>query len=411
MIFCTYWFLIFLVIFLPLYRLIKKPALRLALLLTFCAIFHTHFAGAAGVLPIIVLGITTYCLALFADRFSKTSKNRMLACGGGISLVVFALVFYKYSHFILESIFAYINLPLAQHLNRELALALPATPPLAISFFAFEFIHYLYDVGHGKKPLTKPHEFAAFSIFFPSLVAGPIKRFDDFIPSLKRGLESKEESDLVAGSLRLAKGFAKKLFLADNFNQFIIEKQAFFDYLPLEQKWLILLALAGRIYFDFSGYTDIALGIAMMLGIKLPENFNAPYKATSIRDFWQRWHMSLSLWIRDYVYIPLGGGQRGQLRKAGNAVLAFALCGLWHGASWNFLAWGLYHGAGLAASTYYRKLPFNLGKPFALLFDSLPGSAWLCTFIFVLMGWLLFFYPVHTAWHMFTMLLGAKTHG
>lgn len=404
MIFCTYWFLIFLCLFLPLYWLIKNPTLRLALLLVFCAIFHGHFAGAAGVIPIIFLGLITFALALLADRWGQ-SKERAFTCGSGIAIVVGALVFYKYSHFILSCF----NSPLAEHLSRELNLALPATPPLAISFFAFEYIHYLYDVGHGKKPLKAPQEFLAFSIFFPSLVAGPIKRYHDFIPSLKAGLSSRDGSDIVYGCLRVARGFFKKLFLADNFNQFILTKQVFFDFLPLWQRWLIVIALAGRIYFDFSGYTDIAIGIAMMLGIKLPENFNAPYKATSIRDFWQRWHMSLSLWIRDYVYIPLGGGNRGALRKSGNAILAFALCGLWHGASWNFLAWGLYHGAGLAASTYYRRLPLQLGRPFAALFDSLPGSAWLCTFFFVSMGWLLFFYPVHTAWHMFTMLFNGRS--
>jgi D-alanyl-lipoteichoic acid acyltransferase DltB (MBOAT superfamily) len=194
--------------------------------------------------------------------------------------------------------------------------------------------------------------------------------------------------------------------IADNLNQYIMEKEAFYFAVDLPERWLFLLALAGRIYYDFSGYTDIALGLAMMMGIKLPPNFNGPYGASNIRDFWQRWHMSLSFWIRDYIYIPLGGSQHGLPRRILSGILAFALCGLWHGASWNFLFWGLYHGLGLAINTVYRKLPWL--SPLWKLYDKYPLTARLTTFLFVVFGWLPFFYPLDKAWSMFLMLFQFK---
>ena len=412
MIFCTYWFLISVALFLPLYwclGLCKNLSsslmvkLRLSALLIFCAVFHSHFAGAAGVAPIAVLALLTYVTALTASKFKKGGG---WLCLSTIIIVTAALLTYKYSRFLLLDVLASVNKPLAEHFAASLFTALPATPPLAISFFAFEFIHYLYEVRRGREPIKKPQDFLAFAIFFPSLVAGPIKRYQDFIPSLYQGLSAVSSRDVAAGMVRLAAGFFKKLMIADNINQYILEKQAFYFAVDLPERWLFVLALAGRIYFDFSGYTDIALGLSSMLGIKLPINFNRPYSASSIREFWQRWHMSLSFWIRDYIYIPLGGGQHGAFRKMLNGLIAFALCGLWHGASWNFVFWGLYHGVGLAINNYYRRL--GLFKPLAKAFDRLPALAWLSTFLFVILGWLPFFYPLDKAFGMFLLLFQTK---
>jgi alginate O-acetyltransferase complex protein AlgI len=200
--------------------------------------------------------------------------------------------------------------------------------------------------------------------------------------------------------------FFKKLVIADNLNQYILAKQPFFDVMEVPERWLFLMALTFRIYYDFCGYTDIALGLAMTMGIKLPQNFRAPYKASNIRDFWQRWHMSLSFWIRDYIYIPLGGSKHGALRRVINGLVAFALCGLWHGASYNYLLWGLYHGSALAINNYYRQLVWL--KPLAGFFDRYPRASQASTFLFVASGWLLFFYPAARAWQMWLLLFGIK---
>jgi len=154
---------------------------------------------------------------------------------------------------------------------------------------------------------------------------------------------------------------------------------------------------------DFSGYSDIAIGLARIIGIVLPENFYWPYAATSLQQFWQRWHISLSSWIRDYVYIPLGGNRHGLLRKTFNGLLAFALCGLWHGAAWNFIFWGVMHGVGLALNSSYRTWGI-LGNYLSLAFDKVPVLGWITTGLFVFLGWIYFFYPISEASHIVTLL-------
>src|SRR5262249_54799249 len=155
----------------------------------------------------------------------------------------------------------------------------------------------------------------------------------------------------------------------------------------------------------FSGYSDIAIGLARILGIRLPENFNWPYVATNLQEFWQRWHISLSTWIRDYIYIPLGGNQLGPIRRMVNAFAAMALCGLWHGPAWNFVAWGVYHGLGLAVNNYYATALGPVGGALAGLFRRVPLLGWVTTTLFVWFGWLLFFYPVPQALRMAALLV------
>jgi alginate O-acetyltransferase complex protein AlgI len=169
-----------------------------------------------------------------------------------------------------------------------------------------------------------------------------------------------------------------------------------FGALTLTSRWIVFLMLGMRILMDFSGYSDIAIGLARLLGITLPENFNWPYAATSIQEFWLRWHISLSSWIRDYVYIPLGGNRHGLLRKIFNGFVAFALVGLWHGPAWNFIAWGVYHGVGLGVSANYAAIPL-LGPRLKKLLDMHRPFCWVLTQLFVWLGWLLFFYPVTQA--------------
>ncbi len=394
MIFSTYWFVSAVTVFLAFYA-ISDSKLRTVLLVAFCIIFHTHFAGAAGVLPIVVLGVLTYLLARAKYRSAQFF---------GIIVCVSALVFYKYSHFICREVLGAIFQNGGKDLDAAVNTFLPAAPPLAISFFLFEFVHYLWDVSKGTEVIKKPLHFLQFAIFFPSLVAGPIKRYENFLPALEIGKKEANAKDFAQGLVQVAGGFFKKIVLADNLTLYITATTPRFAYISVPERWFLLFALAFRIYFDFSGYSDIAIGIARMLGIELPINFNWPYVARSMQEFWHRWHISLSLWVRDYVYIPLGGSRHGTGRTVLNAIVAFALCGLWHGAAWNFLFWGLYHGIGLTLAVTYRKNFGRLGRALGQVFDKLPATAWLTTFCYVSFGWLLFFYPIPQALEMLRLL-------
>lgn len=395
MIFATYWFIIAVALFLPLFWLIKNSNVRFFLLAIFCIVFHTHFAGPAGVLPIVVIGVATYFIGL--------SRN-VRACEFGIFLSVLALCFYKYTHFLVNDVLAHFNSGLASHVDKSVTLFLPAAPPLAISFFAFEFIHYLYEVRKGKEPIKGALDFVQFALFFPSLVAGPIKRYTNFLPSLRHGLGASNSRDIGQGALQVACGFFKKSVIADNLTLYITANGPRFAALSMPERWLFVAAVTMRVYMDFSGYSDMAIGFARMLGIQLPQNFNWPYLACSLQELWQRWHISLSSWIRDYVYIPLGGSKKGPARKAANGLLAFALCGLWHGAAWNFVLWGLSAGIGLAINSSYRKLLGPVGQRLGWFFDRAPAVSWALTISYFSFGLMLFFYPTDQALHMVKLL-------
>jgi alginate O-acetyltransferase complex protein AlgI len=397
MIFATHWFLFFAVLAIIVFRLLPWPSWRMAWLACACAVFHAHFAGPAGMLPIIGLMTLTYLAAY--------SRNR-IACTLAMVVCVAALCFYKYALFLIGSLVTPLNQGLGQILAQNTRALMPGAPPLAVSFFVFEFVHYLYEVRRGGEPVRNPVKFAIFAIFFPSLVAGPIKRYTQFLPSLEaaaaRGASS---ADFATGLGRMMLGFFKKSLVADLLTAYLDANQALFAADDLLGRWIFLGALALRILADFSGYSDIAIGCARMLGITLPENFNWPYAARNLQDFWQRWHISLSSWIRDYVYIPLGGSRHGVVRRVANGLLAFALCGLWHGPAWHFVVWGLYHGVGLGISATYKRLP-GVGPLLTRVFSQEPAAAWLVTQLYVCLGWLLFFYPVSQAWQMTRQLFG-----
>lgn len=396
MIFTSHWFLLFAAGFFPLYWLLWHPLLRTAALLAACGWFHWHYAGPAGVLPIAVLGVLVYLCGLTRARW---------LCHGGIAACVLALLFYKYAVFLCTDALGALH-PGWGEASLALAQAWqPASPPLAVSFFVFEFVHYLVEVGRGGVPLRRPDHFALFAIFFPSLVAGPIKRYQQFIATLQEGVARVSPADVAAGLQRVALGFAKKLLLADNITAALRTYEGNFHQLSSGEAWLFLAGLGARILLDFSGYSDIAIGLARMMGLRLPENFNFPYLATSLRDFWLRWHISLSTWIRDYIYIPLGGNRYGPGRQVANGIIAFGLCGLWHGAAWHFVLWGLWHGLGLAINSSYRTLLGRRGAWLATVLARWPALGWAPTTLFVALGWLLFFYPPAQAWAMAVKLL------
>lgn len=379
MIFLDPWFWWFAAVALPGYWILPSRA-KSAWLLAASLVFHWYFAGPAGMAPIVLLGVLTYGAGLTVAAPGR--RGRFLAT---CAVLVGALAFYKYGEFALAN-----GAELLRWTGAEVAAAgleawrAPAAP-LAISFFTFEFVHYLYEVRvGGRPPIRNPLHFALFAVFFPTLASGPIKRFPDFVPQLARPANP-SLSAVVAGLERVVRGLFKKICIADLLVEPITALEASTTFTaPL----LVLLAvLQGfRIYYDFAGYSDIAIGLAGALGLRVPENFDRPYFATSLQQFWRRWHMSLSTWIRDYVYVPMGGN-RG--RRWLHLLGAMALCGLWHGAAWHFVAWGIYHGAGLVLEAGVRRrwpALFSEGRAVA-------GLRWLVCYGFVSYGWLLFFYP------------------
>jgi alginate O-acetyltransferase complex protein AlgI len=241
--------------------------------------------------------------------------------------------------------------------------------PIGISFYTFQTISYTVDIYRGKlKPSESLKEFALFVAFFPQLVAGPIVRASEFLPQLREKMEAGggqlkqiiiHNSNLKLGITIMAFGFLKKMFFADNIAPLV--DNIFSNPIGMDSFTIILGAIAFgiQIYGDFSGYTDIAIGAALILGFKLPINFNKPYFATSPADFWRRWHISLSSWLRDYLYIPLGGNKKSHMRTYLNLAAVMVLGGLWHGASWNFVVWGMLHGAYLVIhKLIINKFPF-----------------------------------------------------
>ncbi len=255
--------------------------------------------------------------------------------------------------------------------------------PLGISFFTFEFIHFAVDRYRGDIEEATLAEYSAFIFFFPTMVAGPIKRYQEFVPKLA---SARLDPDLVSrGITRILVGLAKKSVLADTFTLWSdkLNTSALVTASPpTVLGWI--LAYGMKIYFDFSGYSDIAIGCGYLFGIPVPENFRWPYASRNIAEFWRRWHISLGRWIFDYVYKPLGGSRRGEGRTAFNLLVAFGVSGLWHGAAYNFIAWGLWHGILMVIYRTWSRLADRLGW-------RLPAALGLTlTFVTVNLGWGLF---------------------
>jgi alginate O-acetyltransferase complex protein AlgI len=393
-IFTTYWFQAFAIMVVAAYWLLRRQGPRLWFLGLACLVFHFHFAGPAGMAPIIILMIVTY----LAGR-----SGVPWVCSAAIVLCVGTLCFYKYALFLIQAAVGPLSPAIAAQFSQSTLSILPSLPPLGISFFTFEFVHYLFEVRRGGEPIRSPLKFLLFSIFFPSLVAGPIKRYPQFLASLNEGSARFQLGYISNGLLRIAVGLFKKVVIADSLTFYVTTNYPDFASVSIWGRWTFLAAISFRILMDFSGYSDIAIGAAQLLGVRLPENFNWPYLARNIRDFWQRWHISLSSWVRDYIYIPLGGNRLGASRRIVNGLIAFALIGLWHGPAWNFVAWGLYHGAGLAVSSTYASVPVA-GPLLSSGFRKEPMFGWAVTQLFVWLGWLLFFYPIPDALKMARLL-------
>ncbi len=373
---------VFLFLFLPTVLAavwISPRRFRLVVVLVASLFFYTW--GEKGYVAVLALSIVAnYALGRWIESLRGRPAVR-LALLTAVMLNLSALMFFKYTTLFVDSL---------QTLGAKFGycLAVPTVSihlPIGISFFTFEAISYLVDVRRGTISATRnPIKLGVFLTLFPHLVAGPIVRYSDLAHSLNH-----HELDLgqaAQGVRRFIIGLSKKLLLANTVGRTadLIFAQAP-DLLQPSAVVLAALCYSLQIYFDFSGYSDMAIGLGRMLGFQLNENFRYPYFASSITDFWRRWHISLSSWFRDYVYIPLGGNRLGPFRTALNLLVVFSLCGLWHGASWSFLIWGWHHGVFLIAERWLRQLPV---RPQLAQAWAIAGRLYVLTVVMI--GWLFF---------------------
>jgi len=367
MFFNTFDFFIFFIITLSVYWMAVPAAYKKHFLIGSGFIFY-FIAGQFVRVFIFGLDILVYFIGRFLQKTKDKSKRKFVFIIGLLSVIA-SLIFFKYVNFleeIIEGIFK-IDLP-----------ALNIVMPLGISFFTFEFIHYLTDIYFDK---IKPHsfkDFLLFSFFYPTLISGPIKRFQLFISSFQKlTLQS-----FFQGFLIVLSGYFYKFVIADTIiplTHVLEDPQTATQFTSI----ISLYAYNFRLFFDFAGYSLIAIGCASLLGYQVPQNFNKPFISSNPSEFWKRWHISLSSWISDYIYIFLGGSKRGKIRTIINLIIIMAVFGLWHGAGLNFLVWGIYHGIGLAVYhlTFKKLHTKNIYLKLAGIF---------ITFNFVTLGWAFF---------------------
>ena len=356
-------------LFYALYLLTPPKGKRYMLLvISFAAYFWVE-----PLFSILLLMLACY-LYLLNLRMQQVRQYKKLAiCMELIGIVLFLLLYFKYYGFLLSGISALTSFDFTLRL---------LIAPAGISFISFSLISYAIDLYQGKlQKQPKLGDFLLYVFYFPKIIMGPIMRYPDFEAQLKPlriSIAATHE-----GLCRFVIGLAKKVILANTF-AFLFEQISANAALSMLSAWIGAFAFTFQIYFDFSGYSDMAIGLSLLLGIRMPENFHYPYMANSIKDFWKRWHITLSTWFKDYVYIPLGGSRRKLPRVILNTFIVWSLTGLWHGASWNFVLWGIYYFVLLMLERYVlggflRKCPQTLRI--------------LLTFLLVASGWMLFAFP------------------
>ncbi|WP_020604327.1 MBOAT family O-acyltransferase [Spirosoma spitsbergense] len=367
---------IFLFLFLPSFLLIYHllpQQWRNAFLFAASLVFYAWGEG-----PVVLVLLLSASINFIAGRLVETGRRRgglALSLAGSLSL----LFYYKYAFFLAGSVGSLGAIMGLFKVDTTVFSAIAL--PIGISFYTFQGISYTLDIYWGRIRANRSFiEFGAYVAMFPHQIAGPIVRYADIAPELAQRTVTLEKFGI--GAERFIIGLAKKLLLA---NTFAAVADTVFNAnpatYPAETAWLGAVAYSLQIYFDFSGYSDMAIGLGKMVGFDFKENFNYPYSARSIQDFWRRWHISLSTWFRDYVYIPLGGNRVGRVRTYVNLFIVFFVTGLWHGASWSFIVWGLYHGAFLALER--AGLSKWLGRVW-------PLFSHLYTLLIVLVGWVFF---------------------
>ena len=341
--------------------------------LVFASLFFYSWWNVVYLPIILVSMLMNYVVGVSLSKeneHTKVSKKALLIFG--VISNIGLLAYFKYADFLIENV----NLAINENIPL-LHLALP----LAISFFTFQQIAYLVDSYKGE---TKEYDFlnyANFVTFFPQLIAGPIVHHAEMMPQFAKSRNKvKSYRNIALGLFIFSMGLFKKVVIADTF---AVWATAGFDTattLNFFEAWATSLSYTFQLYFDFSGYTDMAIGAALLFNIKLPINFNSPYKATSIQDFWRRWHITLSRFLKEYVYIPLGGNRKGNFKTYTNLMATFIIGGLWHGAGWTFIFWGFLHGMALVTQRIWNQLGFKMNGILA----------WFITFNFINIAWVFF---------------------
>ena len=369
---------LFLFIFLPTFLVVYYVApdrLRNCVALAGSYLFYAWGAPRFA-LVLLASSAIDYALGRLIHREPKEGRRRRLWLGLSLGLNLGLLGFFKYANFLVAEFDQLLSLLGGQSLVwREIAL------PIGISFFTFQKITYIVDVYRGSVPPAR--SFVAYALYvamFPQLIAGPIVRYHDISDQLSHRSHSVEK--MFSGIWRFCLGLGKKVLVANSLA--VVADRAFAadaGTLPTAAAWVGILCFTFQIYFDFSGYSDMAIGLGRMMGFELLENFNSPYVANSFTEFWRRWHISLSNFMREYLYIPLGGNRVARYRAHLNLWIVFLISGFWHGANWTFVAWGAYHGLFLSLEKSFsavtaRKLPRLLAVPL--------------TFLLVAVGWVLF---------------------
>ena len=362
---------LFLPVLLALYFL-KRPHGGYANLLLLAASV-LFYARGGGAFTWLMLGSIAFNYVM-AIAVARDRSKAWLAAAITVNLAVLGV--FKYANFFADNVNA-----LLVALNVGPFAVTTVLLPIGISFYTFHAISYVVDVYRGDATAQKsPIHAALYLLLFPQLIAGPIIRYREIADQLARRVVGLD--DFAEGARRFIVGLGKKVLIANNV---ATAADGIFGLAPTEltaaHAWLGIVCYTLQIYFDFSGYSDMAIGLGRMFGFRFPENFRWPYMADTVQDFWRRWHMSLSSWFRDYLYVPLGGNRVSQGRMYGNLVLVFFLCGLWHGASWNFVIWGLYHGSFLVAerlglARFVRRLPGPVRHAYLL--------------VVVMIGWVFF---------------------
>jgi alginate O-acetyltransferase complex protein AlgI len=386
MVFSTTVFLfLFLPVFLAVYYLLParhRSAWILAASLTFYGWWRLDF-----LLLMVATTVWSHLLCRAIARHRDLTRRRAKqALVAGIVLNIGTLAYFKYFNFGVDSLSA-----LLVALGGTELTAWRVILPIGISFYVFQATSYLIDVYRGDaEPARSYLDVAAYITLFPQLVAGPIVRYGHIAPQLRERTHSVHK--FSEGAWRFMIGFAKKVLIADTVAS--LADASFTLTAPhAADAWLGLTAYAVQIFFDFSGYSDMAIGLGLMIGFRFPENFDRPYTSTSITEFWRRWHMSLSRWLRDYLYIPLGGNRRGARRTYANLLTVMVIGGLWHGAAWTFVLWGAWHGIWLMAERLAGVSAAQRRRPAWIARAAARGAGNLYAMAIVLAGWVLFRSP------------------
>jgi alginate O-acetyltransferase complex protein AlgI len=368
---------VFLPVVLAVFFALRWQAARLVWIIGASYVFYAY---AKAWFPILMIGSTSISFTAGLALTRTTGRNRRAILAVGIAGVLSLLLYFKYAQFVAGNTSSIVSVITGRGFPSLKAFTEGIALPVGISFFTFEAISYMVDVFRGDVEAERnPLRYAYFISFFPHLIAGPIVRYGKLAPQLRRFYRFDPEL-MLSGLLLFSLGLAKKVLIADQIAARTDPLLASPGSLGAASAWTAMLGYAFQIYFDFAGYCDMALGLARMVGIELPWNFDRPYRSRNPREFWRRWHVTLSSWLRDYLYIPLGGNRHGEARRDANLMTTMALGGLWHGASFSFAVWGIWHGTLLAGHRRLSRLGLRV-----------PAVASVSlTFLLVTVGWVFF---------------------